>query len=262
MIPPTAPAQAVRGHRKTAIGTVVSNRMMKTIVVRVTRLVRHPMYHRVLVRASTFKVHDDTNRAGIGDWVKIMETRPLSKEKRWRLVEILRRASSAPPIPGGETEERPAKEARAPQEPIDRGRGNPPAPVFGPGQLHGEPGGAPRRPGQGQGENRAFGLQAEARGTPAPGPVAAGMQARGPIGRVAATPAVEQRAGDPCLPAVAGDIAHGVRAGHYMEAIGVYTVVEGHGRSSPSPHTGDLSNGKDSSYDPPLLSTLKRNSSA
>ena len=92
-------SEQVRGQRKVRVGVVTSNRMMKTIVVRVDRRVRHPKYNRVIKQASAFKVHDETNSAAIGDLVKIMETRPLSKEKRWRLVEIVKRASSAPPIP-------------------------------------------------------------------------------------------------------------------------------------------------------------------
>lgn len=95
----TGAVLAVRGTRKMRIGVVVSNKMMKTIVVRVPRLVRHDTYNRVIRRAETFKVHDDTNRAGLGDWVKIVETRPLSKDKRWRLVEIVQRASTAPAVP-------------------------------------------------------------------------------------------------------------------------------------------------------------------
>ena len=103
MTPTVAPVLAVdRGSRKVKIGTVVSNKMSKTIVVRVTRLIRHPKYQRVLQQSTRFKAHDETNSANIGDWVKIMETRPLSKDKRWRLVEILRRASTAPAVPGGE----------------------------------------------------------------------------------------------------------------------------------------------------------------
>ena len=90
---------AARSQRKVRVGLVVSNKMKKTIVVRIRRLVRHPMYDRVLKQASTFKVHDETNSAAVGDWVKIMETRPLSRDKRWRLVEILKRASTAPPLP-------------------------------------------------------------------------------------------------------------------------------------------------------------------
>ena len=88
-----------RPQRKARVGMVTSNKMTKTIVVRVDRLVRHPKYNRVVRHASSFKVHDEHNSASVGDRVRIMETRPLSKEKRWRLVEILTRASSAPPIP-------------------------------------------------------------------------------------------------------------------------------------------------------------------
>jgi small subunit ribosomal protein S17 len=95
---PPQPPQA-RGQRKIRFGRVISNKMQKTIVVRVTQLVRHPTYHRVIKQSNSFKVHDETNRAAIGDWVKIMETRPLSKDKRWRLVDIIERASSAPPVP-------------------------------------------------------------------------------------------------------------------------------------------------------------------
>ena len=91
-----------RNQRKTKVGVVISNRMAKTIVVRVTRLVKHPSYTKVITQASSFKAHDETNSVAIGDLVRIMETRPLSKDKRWRLVEIVRRASTAPPVPGGE----------------------------------------------------------------------------------------------------------------------------------------------------------------
>ena len=97
-----ATSAPVRGHRKERIGIVTSNKMQKTIVVQVHRLVRHPVYSRVMKRRTSFKVHDESNRAKIGDWVKIMETRPLSKEKRWCLVEIVKQASTAPPVPGGE----------------------------------------------------------------------------------------------------------------------------------------------------------------
>lgn len=95
-------SSAARRFRKTKVGVVTSHRMVKTIVVRVGRLVRHPTYGRVMRRSTSFKAHDERNEAAIGDEVKIMETRPLSKDKRWRLVEILKRASSAPPVPGGE----------------------------------------------------------------------------------------------------------------------------------------------------------------
>ncbi len=78
-----------RPKRKEMVGTVVRDKMHKTIVVRVDRLVRHPKYRKVITRSSKFKVHDEENKAKIGDRVMIMETRPLSKEKRWRLVQVL-----------------------------------------------------------------------------------------------------------------------------------------------------------------------------
>ena len=103
-----------RNTRKVRTGLVLSNKMKKTIVVRVSRLVRHPKYSRVMKQATAFKVHDETNSASIGDWVKIMETRPISKEKRWRLVEIVKRASSAPPVPEDETQQ--PRKPEAPQQ--------------------------------------------------------------------------------------------------------------------------------------------------
>ena len=102
---PTAAAHPhTRSNRKVRVGVVTSNKMQKTIVVRITRFVRHPAYGRVVHQANSFKAHDETNQAKIGDVVKIMETRPLSKDKRWRLVEIVKQASSAPPVPGTEEE--------------------------------------------------------------------------------------------------------------------------------------------------------------
>ena len=95
---------SARGQRKVRVGVVTSNKMSKTIVVRVTTLVRHPRYNRTIRRGNSFKAHDEKNDASIGDQVRIMETRPISKDKRWRLVEIVRRASSAPPVPRHETE--------------------------------------------------------------------------------------------------------------------------------------------------------------
>ncbi len=77
--------------RKQLVGVVVSDSMQKTIVVLVTRLVRHPVYQKVIRRAKKFKVHDPGSSAHVGDEVRIEETRPLSKEKRWRLVKVLRR---------------------------------------------------------------------------------------------------------------------------------------------------------------------------
>lgn len=81
-----------RGYRKTRRGYVVSDKMDKTVVVEVEDRVKHPLYGKVLRRTSKVKVHDEQNDAGVGDLVLIMETRPLSATKRWRLVEILERA--------------------------------------------------------------------------------------------------------------------------------------------------------------------------
>ena len=72
------------------VGVVVSDRMTKTVVVRITRLVRHPTYGRVIRRSKKFKVHDPSGLAHTGDEVRIEETRPISKDKNWRLVEVLR----------------------------------------------------------------------------------------------------------------------------------------------------------------------------
>ena len=102
-----------RTFRKVRTGTVVSNRMQKTIVVQVDRLTRHPLFGRVMTRSEKFKVHDEQNTTRVGDVVKIMETRPLSKDKRWRLLEIVRRASTAPAVPGTETDA-PVKESSQP----------------------------------------------------------------------------------------------------------------------------------------------------
>ena len=81
-----------RGMRKIRTGKVVSDKMNKTVVVAVESLVSHPMYKRTIRRTKKFKAHDEENACRIGDKVKIMETRPLSKEKRWRVIEILDRA--------------------------------------------------------------------------------------------------------------------------------------------------------------------------
>jgi small subunit ribosomal protein S17 len=81
-----------RGYRKTRIGVVVSDKMDKTIVVAIKTKVRHPLYGKMVNRTRKFKAHDEQNECGIGDTVKIMETRPLSKDKRWRLVEIVEKA--------------------------------------------------------------------------------------------------------------------------------------------------------------------------
>ena len=84
--------QISRGYRKTRIGEVVSDKMDKTIVVAIKTKVRHPLYGKMVNRTRKFKAHDENNECGIGDTIKIMETRPLSKDKRWRLVEIVEKA--------------------------------------------------------------------------------------------------------------------------------------------------------------------------
>ena len=81
-----------RNLRKERIGRVVSNKMDKSIVVAVERKVKHPIYGKFVKKTSKFMAHDDKNESGIGDTVRIMETRPMSKRKRWRLVEIVEKA--------------------------------------------------------------------------------------------------------------------------------------------------------------------------
>ena len=81
-----------RNLRKTRIGKVVSDKMDKTIVVAVQDNVKHPLYKKIVKRTYKLKAHDEKNECGIGDTVKVMETRPLSKDKRWRLVEIIEKA--------------------------------------------------------------------------------------------------------------------------------------------------------------------------
>jgi small subunit ribosomal protein S17 len=81
-----------RNNRKTRVGIVVSDKMDKTITVAVEEFVRHSLYGKEVKRRKTFKAHDEENACGIGDRVRIMETRPLSKDKRWRLVNIVEKA--------------------------------------------------------------------------------------------------------------------------------------------------------------------------
>ena len=84
--------QKTRGERKVREGLVVSDKMDKTIVVELEDRVKHPLYAKVIRRTSKVKAHDEANTAGVGDRVRLMETRPLSASKRWRLVEILEKA--------------------------------------------------------------------------------------------------------------------------------------------------------------------------
>ena len=81
-----------RNLRKTSTGIVVSDKMDKTIVVAIRERVKHPLYGKIVNRTKKFKVHDENNECGIGDKVRVMETRPLSKDKHWRLVEIVEKA--------------------------------------------------------------------------------------------------------------------------------------------------------------------------
>ena len=81
-----------RGSRKVRVGTVVSDKMQKTVVVALQRRVKHPVYGKMMTRTKHVKAHDEENSAKTGDRVRIMETRPLSKDKRWRVVEIIERA--------------------------------------------------------------------------------------------------------------------------------------------------------------------------
>ncbi len=84
--------EEARGFRKIRVGVVVSDKMDKTAVVAIETKVRHPLYGKMVNRTHKFKVHDENNECGIGDTVRIMESRPISKDKRWRLVEIIEKA--------------------------------------------------------------------------------------------------------------------------------------------------------------------------
>jgi small subunit ribosomal protein S17 len=90
------------GRRKELIGHVVSNRMNKTIVVQVVRRKSHPLYTRVISKAKKFYAHDEKNEAHVGDVVKLEETRPLSKLKRWKLKEIVRKTALVPEVAAAE----------------------------------------------------------------------------------------------------------------------------------------------------------------
>ena len=84
--------EMTRNLRKTRVGMVVSDKMDKTVVVAIKTKVRHPLYGKMVNRTRKFKAHDEENSCGVGDTVKIMETRPISKDKRWRVVEIIEKA--------------------------------------------------------------------------------------------------------------------------------------------------------------------------
>lgn len=84
--------EQTRAFRKTRVGSVVSDKMQKTIVVAIEDSVQHPLYKKIMKRTYKLKAHDENNECGVGDIVKVMECRPLSKDKRWRLVEIIEKA--------------------------------------------------------------------------------------------------------------------------------------------------------------------------
>jgi small subunit ribosomal protein S17 len=94
----TSQSEHVQGRRKEVVGEVVSNRMQKTIVVQVTRKKAHPFYGRVVARNKKFYAHDEKNEAHVGDVVRIEETRPVSKLKRWKLKDIVRKTTLVPEI--------------------------------------------------------------------------------------------------------------------------------------------------------------------
>ena len=87
--------EIIRGYRKTRTGIVTSDKMDKTVTVAIKTKVRHPLYGKMVNRTRKFKAHDEENACGVGDTVKIMETRPISKDKRWRVVEIIEKAKEA-----------------------------------------------------------------------------------------------------------------------------------------------------------------------
>jgi|SRR6266404_4115346 len=89
---------AARGKRKDRLGEVISNKMAKTIIVQVERRFPHPKFKKVVTGYKKFYAHDEKNEAKVGDRVRIEETRPLSKTKRWRLVEVVRRSSGVAPV--------------------------------------------------------------------------------------------------------------------------------------------------------------------
>jgi small subunit ribosomal protein S17 len=95
MVEPANTEQTKRGQRKEREGKVISNRMAKTIVVRVERRFPHPRFKKVVTGYTKFYAHDEKNEAGVGDRVRIQETRPISKTKRWRLVEVIERNADA-----------------------------------------------------------------------------------------------------------------------------------------------------------------------
>ena len=100
MVEPENKAATIRARRKEREGKVISNKMAKTIVVRVERRFPHPRFKKVVTGYTKFYAHDEKNEAGVGDRVRIQETRPLSKTKRWRLLEVIERNADAAQVVG------------------------------------------------------------------------------------------------------------------------------------------------------------------
>ncbi len=98
MAEPTTQPPLVRGHRKQRVGEVISNAMAKTIIVRVERRFPHPRFKKVVTGYKKFYAHDEKSEAKVGDRVRIEETRPLSKTKRWRLVTVVERSAGVEPV--------------------------------------------------------------------------------------------------------------------------------------------------------------------
>lgn len=99
-VSPAAVAQAkARGRRQEKVGTVTSNKMQKSVVVTVERQIMHRLYKRVVRRSTNFLAHDEKNECQVGDRVRIQETRPLSRRKRWRVVQVISKAAQLAPLP-------------------------------------------------------------------------------------------------------------------------------------------------------------------
>ena len=99
----TGAAVQARGRRQEKVGTVTSNKMHKSVVVTVERQIMHPLYKRVVRRSTNFLAHDEKNECHVGDRVRIQETRPLSRRKRWRVVQVISKAAQLAPLPESAT---------------------------------------------------------------------------------------------------------------------------------------------------------------
>jgi small subunit ribosomal protein S17 len=102
-------SNTTRSNRKERVGVVISDKMDKTITVQIDRVMHHPVYNRSIRKATKFKAHDEKNEAKLGDVVRIQETRPLSKTKRWRLVEVVKRSAATVELKPVEAEKPPVE---------------------------------------------------------------------------------------------------------------------------------------------------------